>query len=490
MPLAGVSDSGGGRRIRSSIDACVLPKQFQFISSRAFQVLYSGAYRAGKTRALCLWAVSRAMEHPSARVGLVRKTLVQLKGTTLKTLLEPDGDLPPVLPSGTYVYHKVPGETEILLHGGGRIVPLACDDPLKLGSVNLSCCGIDEGIELDFAEYSMLLARCSVHYVLGDGSRNVRQIVTATNPGPPSHFLYNQFFENWKFLPPDRRRGSRELIETNMLENPFLPKDYVDEVIASHSGPALRRAVYGEWTAFEGSIYPMFDPRVHERHFDGPFDEYIAGIDVGAAHRTAVRVHGIYGGSDHCSHCVSELYVSADDVASSGEDSLSLWDRTLDACREAASYYSPLTFAVDASARMLKDHMRRHGFHVKELPTRDVLFGINLVRNALSGRVSGVPRMTFEPGLEGTKEYLSYRWRPRLGGALRADGGFEASDRESPVKRYDDAVDADRYMRVILDGRRSDDMSFIVPGYGREEELGVRRISPVFPYSMSIHGEV
>ena len=475
---AGPHDYPTNRLPPNAMVADLLPKQIQLCLSKAFQVLYSGAYRAAKTRGLCYWAVQRALEHPSAKVGLVRKCMVDLKNTTLRTLMEPDGDLPPVLPPGTYTYHKVPGEMEIRINGAGRIIPLGCDDPLKLGSVSLSCCGIDEGIELDFAEYSMLLARCSVHYTLENGEPNLNQIVTVTNPGPPSHFLYEQFFDGWKHRPPKKRSPEWELIETNMLENPFLPKRYVDQVIATHHGPSLRRAVYGEWIAFEGAIFPMFDGKTHERHFSGPFEEYIAGVDVGAAHKTAVRVHGIYtDNGEKCSHCVSELYASAMD-GPTDEDGvpISLWDKTVKMCKEASRYYAPLTFAVDASAKMLKDHLRKAGLHVKELPTRDVLFGINLVKNALSTKVNDVPKMTFEPGLEGTKEYLSYRWKPKTG-AARPDGKFESADKEGPIKQKDDAVDADRYMRVILDSRRSNDMTFFVPGAVNGEEPVVRRRS-------------
>lgn len=464
---AGPHEYPSERRSPYSTDIIVMPKQWQFIHSREREVLYSGAYRAGKTRALCVWAMLRALEHPGAKVGLVRKTMVDLKRTTLQTLMLRDGDLPPVLPEGSYEYHKVPGEMEIRLKDGGRIIPLGCDNPESLGSVSLSCCGVDEGIETDFAEYSMLFARCSVNYTLADGSQNVNQIVTVTNPGPPSHYLYDIFFKKFKDVPVKRRPKNIELIETNMLENPFLKDSYKEGQIQRHSGPMLRRVVYGEWVAFEGAVFPMFEEKRHISHFSGPFEEYIAGVDVGATHKTAVRVHGIYGGSTKCSHCVSELYI---DALSGGDDSV--WDQTVAMCKEASRYYAPLTFAVDASAKMLKEHLKKAGMHVKELDTRDVNFGINLMKNALSTEIDGRPRMTFEPGLAGTGEYYSYRWKPKTG-AARPDGEFESAAKEGPVKENDDAIDADRYMRVILDSRRSNNMTFL--GAADDDDMMDRR---------------
>ena len=80
----------------------LLPAQLDFIRAREREVLYSGAFGAGKTRALCMKLVSRLVGRPGAREGLARKHLVSLKATTLRTLLEQDGNLPPVLPRGTY----------------------------------------------------------------------------------------------------------------------------------------------------------------------------------------------------------------------------------------------------------------------------------------------------------------------------------------------------------------------------------------------------
>ena len=75
----------------------VLPQQMKFLCSEAREILYSGAFGAGKTRAICLRVAMRA-SICGAREGLCRKTVVALKRSTLKTLLEPDGLLPPILP--------------------------------------------------------------------------------------------------------------------------------------------------------------------------------------------------------------------------------------------------------------------------------------------------------------------------------------------------------------------------------------------------------
>src|SRR5437660_1408407 len=82
-----------------------LPKQAEFLTSQADETLYSGAFGAGKSYALCWWVVLRA-QRPGARVGLFRLNLQRLYESTLVTLLEGDGITPPVLEPGTYRHNK------------------------------------------------------------------------------------------------------------------------------------------------------------------------------------------------------------------------------------------------------------------------------------------------------------------------------------------------------------------------------------------------
>ena len=115
----------------------VLPQQLKFLRSAAREVLYSGAFGAGKTRAICLRVAMRASIE-GAREGLCRKTVVALKRSTLKTLLEPDGMLPPILPKGSYEYKKIDGEINIL--GGGTIMLFGLEDCSDCFNELVWCC--------------------------------------------------------------------------------------------------------------------------------------------------------------------------------------------------------------------------------------------------------------------------------------------------------------------------------------------------------------
>ncbi len=416
----------------------LLPKQTDFITSDAERyLLYSGALAAGKTRALCYRAIRLAMRHPSARVGLCRKSLVSLKRTTMVTLLERDGENPPCLPAGTYHYKKTAGEQEIELNGAdqGKIIPFGCDNPEAVGSLNLSDVCIDEGIELDKPEWNMLDGRVRIQYYYpyyadakpGERRKGQRKnkntIVCATNPGPPTHFLYEFFYR--RKIP-----GSR-VIQTKTSENIFLPKDYVPSIASHLQGPARQRYLEGEWCAMEGSVYPMFGPGEHVVHDPGPWEFYVAGVDYGFSHKSAMRMWGVRreGKRAPRCHCLAEWYQAG---ATSPE--------VVEMAQAAERGYPGTRFVVDQNAPDLIQQMRQASLYV--VPGRsgpgDVLQGIRCVAAGLSQRDdSGSPRVTFEPGMSGTDEYMSYTWKPD---ALK----------EEPVKKNDDAVDADRYALVDI----------------------------------------
>lgn len=393
----------------------LMPKQFQFVSDREHvELLYSGAFGAGKSRALCVRAVLLAMRHPGARVGLFRKTLAALKATTLVTLLQPDGDLPPVLPPSAYNYRV--SDAVIDLNGGGSIVLLGCDNELRVASTPLTDCCIDESIELEESEYRMILGRARVQYTLPDGTKNLNSTASVTNPGSPGHFLYDRFYAN----PTPRRRR----IETNAEENYHLPADYV-QTLSEMTGAARDRYFLGLWCAFEGQIYSMFRTEVHERHHPGPFDFHVVGCDWGFQNPCVMRVHAMSFGS-RASHVTSELYRSH--MTS---------PQFVQAAIATAQHFRPSIFVVDPSAADLIEQLGAAGLDVYPADNR-VEPGIREVQQALTYDEQQKPLLTMEPTCTlGNREYTMYRWK-------------DAVIREQPVKENDHACDADRYARMFI----------------------------------------
>jgi hypothetical protein len=61
----------------------LLPSQERFINSTKKEILFSGAWRAGKSKILCFALLKQVIKNPHNTVLLCRKTLESLKSSTL-----------------------------------------------------------------------------------------------------------------------------------------------------------------------------------------------------------------------------------------------------------------------------------------------------------------------------------------------------------------------------------------------------------------------
>lgn len=210
--------------------------QADYVHSAAARVLFSGAFGAGKSVALCTKALKLSLDYPGNFGLICRKVRATLAQTTLKTFMEL------VCPRELIKdYNK--SEGFVTLTNGSQILFGGLDDPLKLGSLNLGWCGIDEAIETNEEDWKMLEGRLRLPGVL-------HQIFAATNPGPPAHYLYMMFFE--------AKRG--EVFQSSSLENPELPEDYKAR-LGEFEGTYYQRYVLGRWVGMEGLVYSAFDER-------------------------------------------------------------------------------------------------------------------------------------------------------------------------------------------------------------------------------------
>jgi hypothetical protein len=55
-----------------------------------------------------------------------------------------------------------------------------------------------------------------------------------------------------------------ELFEGSTYTNKDnLPEDFIETLEAAYQGQMRQRYLLGEWGAFEGLVYPQYDPSVH-----------------------------------------------------------------------------------------------------------------------------------------------------------------------------------------------------------------------------------
>jgi len=386
----------------------LLPKQDLALFSTERHVGYSGAVGAGKSRAACIKALIHCAGRPTARAGLFRKTLVGLRKSTLKTMIEGDGKAPPVLPHGSYTHNKV--DCEIKLNGGGSILYSGVETPEAVRSMNLSLALIDEVTELSFEDYAAIDDRVRMEI---DGEP--MQVMSFTNPATPSHWYAKMMgLSPEKQVPDDDCR----IILTKTSDNTFLPERYIKS-FERHAGTTYyRRMFLGEWCGTDGLIYPQFSRDRHVRAMDTTGWEQLIGVDDGVVHPFCALDFRI-GPDDHL-HISRQVYETG--MAS---------DQKRKAIR-AISNSDPLV-VVDSAAKDLILSLQQDG--IRAVPCDkgqgSVLHGINLVQTLLAnGGVSIDPCCT-----DVIRELETYEW------AANRDGL-----KDEPRKMNDHAMDPLRYV--------------------------------------------
>jgi len=208
-----------------------------FVASQAPRSLFSGAFGAGKTIALCAKALKLSLDYPRNYGLICRKVRATLGQTTLKTFLEK------VCPRELIAsYNK--SEGLVTLNNGSQILFGGLDDPLKLGSLELGWAGLDEAIETNEDDWRMIEGRLRLPDV-------PHQIFAATNPGPPTHYLYRMFFQEQK----------GDVYQASSYDNPALPEDYRQR-LSEFEGVYKDRYVLGLWKGLEGLVYSAFDEKI------------------------------------------------------------------------------------------------------------------------------------------------------------------------------------------------------------------------------------
>lgn len=385
-----------------------LPKQMEFLRSAAPECGYSGAWGAGKSRALCLKLVKRAMV-PGAREWLVRRTLVSLKQTTLLTLLEPEGDLPPVLPEGYYEHNKA--DRRIKIRGGGEIMYDGLEDARapnkggmhKHGSVNVSGLNIDEAVELSESDYQWARSRVRLKI-----AGLPLQTNWASNPGPPSHFLAERFGLALDHKP----QPGTFCVQTAATDNFFLPAEYVEQ-LKTYTGLVARRYVQGLWVGSDGLVYDKWDRARHVARREGPWVRRVVWVDEGYTNPFVALLA--------CEDALGRWHIAEEFYRSQ-----IVRDQKVGVIRAMRGE----SVVVDPSAAELIAELREAGLGVVEADN-SVFDGIMRVQQVLERSIDGLPGLTVDPSCENVcREMETYEWKP---------------GRDEPVKQHDHAMDAIRY---------------------------------------------
>jgi PBSX family phage terminase large subunit len=384
-------------------------QQRAFFDSQAAEVLYSGAFRAGKSRIGCEKAYFLAKTYPGIPIGLFRKTAASLYASTERTLLMdvvPRSEI--AKSNATQHWYELANGSRIWLFGldPDPITGL----PSKVGSVELGWAFIDEAAECSEGDWVMVKGRLSWPGI------PYHQITAATNPAGPSHWL------KARFTPPS---PTRVYLHASTFDNPALAADYIAEAADSPDDHFHRRYHLGEWVAAEGAIWNLPDGQILAAD-QTDWHRVYAGIDWGYQHAFACEAVAASGSGRLA--VIAEIY----------ERHLTL-DEIIPALGELQSRLGITAFYADPSEPAYIDACRAKGLPVLKAENA-VLPGITAVADAIAHG------LTVDPGCAGLlAEMPGYAWKPERGTGEMAD---------APLKTHDDACDALRY--AVMAFTRSD----------------------------------
>ena len=236
------------------------PKQNEYIRNANCRWNFKiGAVRSGKTFVDMAYMIPSRLRQRHGLAGL-NVILGVSKETIERNVLQPmreiyTGDLVGIINNRNMC--RLFGEDAYCL-GAEKITQVA-----KIQGMSIKYCYGDEIAKWNTEVFHMLQSRLDKPYSCFDGS---------CNPEYPDHWLK-------KFI--DKENIDAYIQKYTLFDNPFLPKDFVDNLCNEYAGMVYyNRYILGEWTLAEGLIYPMYTDVLGEPPDDNPID-YQISLDYG-----------------------------------------------------------------------------------------------------------------------------------------------------------------------------------------------------------------
>lgn len=419
----------------SRLEFCSDQQQAFVLDDTSPTLLYSGAFAAGKSIGLCLRAIFTAANYPGSRIGLFRKTRRSLTSTTLETFQQV------CPPEWIKEYNKT--DLRWTLLNDSRIEGYGLDEETKVRGLELTDAGVDEIVETSQKDWLTLNSR--VGRWKRDRIHKRGQLYGATNPGTPTHYLYDFFF----------RKGLGRVIETEMIDNEFLAEDVLARA-SLFTGLFYERFIRGRWISMEGLIYDEFGPHnvVNAQDvFPGgivpPTWYRYAGIDFGYVNPF---VHLWAAENDGRLYLYRELYMSHRIVEDHARQikAMEVCTPWIDGMGNERKNERVLSRWADHYA---EDRATLSRYGVGTTPaTKDISPGIQAVKRYLRPDETGRPRLMIVRGALIEKDsWLQTQGFPtclldEIGSYVMRPSVDGRANKEEPVDLNNHALDAVRYL--------------------------------------------
>ena len=403
------------------------PNQSKFDECEEQVIAFFGGIGNGKTFAGILKGINRILDpkNPPQLGMIARQTYPELRDSTQRTffeLLHTMGMLPEV----HYEYRKQENRVKFL--NGHEIIFRSLDDPAKLLSINLGWFYIDQAEEVSEEVFLTLLGR-------------LRAVDT-----PQCWITGNPLGHNWIW-----HRFIHDPVPGNIIFNAKteenvhnLPEGYIESLKNNYNEIWVNRYLYGSWDAFEGQIYPDFEPSIHvKRHFEvSPEWRRFIAIDHGRTNPTAVLWGAV--DQDDVLWIYREHYEAGQDV--------DYHARAINAYMNEGRYE---TYVIDPSTGAgKKDDPETIGNRYRQLKVpvinanNDVQGGIDKVTEYFKKN-----KIYIHKSCENlVRELINYQWEQPS--ASRA----ELNQPERPLKKDDHACDSLKYLigEVVASSKKKD----------------------------------
>jgi PBSX family phage terminase large subunit len=370
-----------------------------------------GAVRSGKSFVDMAYTIPSRIRAVSGKDGL--NILIGVSRDTIeRNILQPMREIYTEALVGTINSRniaKVCGE-DVYCLGAEKISQVA-----KIQGASIKYCYGDEIAKWNKDVFMMLLSRLDKPYSMMDG---------ACNPEYPTHWL-KEFLDNPSL--------DKYIQHYKIFDNPFLPKEYVDNLCKEYEGTVYYgRLIEGEWTLAEGLIYPMYKDAIEETPQEAKSEAFVLSIDYGTQNAFSAGLWGKYG---RIWYRLKEYYYSGRNTGIQKTDEEYAED--LDRFIEGVPFVERIRTIIDPSAASFITLLKKRGkYHV--VPAKnDVADGIRETATAMK---TGLIKIT--PCCENwLKEVQGYVWDDKA-----------AEDK--PVKVDDHAMDDTRYfvktMKIVL----------------------------------------
>lgn len=253
--------------------------QEKFLQSRKKIQFYGGGYGNGKTSCACVKAIMLMKDYPNSYGAILRATLPKLKGSTMKEFFK-------WLPESWIKSFNKQDRTLELVNGSKCLFTYlgqkgsGDNTTSNVLSSTFDWVLVDQFEDPEFShkDFTDLLGRLRGSAVYNGDD------VTMPKTGPRWLFFLTNPTRNWvynKIVKPVHMYNEKKVVTNDLLiddkgeliidiiegstydNKDNLPEDFISTMEATYKGQMRDRFLNGQWSAYEGLIYPSFDPNVH-----------------------------------------------------------------------------------------------------------------------------------------------------------------------------------------------------------------------------------